>query len=92
MAPRRFEVYNPDFALHSKFSWGEHKPCGKKYHEKLLFATDDIVYAIIDNDFLIPCTIITPTTRNYLKRYTKKTVVQMKSLKIPLLTYWIGIL
>ena len=72
MAPWCFEVYDPDFTLHSEFSWGGHKPRGERYHEKSPFAPGDIVYAIIDNDFLIPCTVIAPTTRNYFKNKYKE--------------------
>ena len=67
MAPFIFEVYNPDFTLHSKFIWGDHKPGEEKYHEKSPFAPGDIVYAIIE-DFLIPCSVIGPTTREYFNK------------------------
>lgn len=72
MSPWCIQIYNIDFTLHSKYSWGGHKPREENYHEKTPFAPGDIVYAIIDNDFLIPCAVIAPTTRNYFKKKYKE--------------------
>lgn len=67
MAPLQYTVYAPDFTKYSEYSVGRHEPGGENYQGKCAFSPGDKVLAIIDNEMLIPCTFIGPTSEEFFK-------------------------
>lgn len=68
MVPLLYTVYSPDFTEYSEYSMGGHDPKGNNYQEeKSAFSHGDKVWAIIDNEVLIPCTFIGPTSEEFFK-------------------------
>lgn len=67
MAPWLYVVYNSDFTEHSEYTEGEHEPGGNNYQEESAFSPGDRVLAIIDNEVLIPCTFVGPTSEEFFK-------------------------
>lgn len=79
MAPSLYIVYNPDLTEYSEYSEGEHEPGGNSYQEKCPFSPGDKVLAIIENEVLMPCTFIGPTSEEFFKEcHRKKGVIDEK--------------
>ncbi|MBQ7852825.1 MAG: hypothetical protein IJ342_08155 [Muribaculaceae bacterium] len=72
MAPWLYVVYNPDLTEHSEYSEGGHEPGGFNYQEKCNYSQGDRIWAIIDNDVLLPCTFISPITEQFLREMYRK--------------------
>ncbi len=72
MATDLYVVYTPDFAEYSEYSEGEHEPSGNNYQEKCAFSPGDKVLAIIENELLMPCTFVGPTSDEFFKEYHRK--------------------
>ena len=72
MAPSLYVVYTPDFAEYSEYSEGEHEPGGNNYQEKCAFSPGDKVLAIIENELLMPCTFVGPTSDEFFKECHRK--------------------
>ena len=76
MAPSLYVVYTPDFIEYSEYSEGEHEPGGNNYQEKCHFSPGDKVLAIIENEFLMPCTFVGPVSEEFFKKCHRKNGVE----------------
>lgn len=81
MAPSLYVVYTPDFTEYSEYSEGEHEPGGNNYQERCAFSPGDKVFAIIDNEILMPCTFVGPASEEFFKEcHRKNGVVDEKKI------------
>lgn len=72
MAPEIYVVYKTDFTEYSVYTEGEHEYGGNNYQEKCAFSPGDKVLAIIENEVLMPCTFIGPTSKEFFKEMYRK--------------------
>lgn len=72
MAPFLYVVYNPDFTVYAEYSEGYHEPGGGNYQEPTAFSPGERVLAIIDNEVLMPCTIIGSASEEFFKGCHRK--------------------
>lgn len=68
MDPWLYVVYNPDFTKHSEYEVTGHEPGGIDFQQESGFKTGDRVWAIVEQDLLIPCEVVGPITEEYTRK------------------------